>query len=450
MERNEFYQALFARAKAAGFSACEVYRASGSSFSATVFGGEIIDYSASDDIGLGFRGLLNGRMGYAHTQALDEDALEMLVRGAKESALLTECEDAQFLFPGGDAYASVDNYAEAVEKMRVADKLDLCRSLEARVAAADARMRREAEASVFSQSCEEEIVNTLGLRARRQMSLIGGSVQAVACEGGRTASGAGVCFACDPANLDADRAVCEAATQALDGLSASSVSSGRYRVLLRNDVAAALLRCFSGVFSAENAQKGLSLLAGREGEAVAAACVNIADEPHLPGMFASRPFDAEGVPTRRKRVVSGGVLATLLHNLKTANKQGVSTTANGARRGHDAPIAVAPSNLLLEPSDAPFEAMLAALGDGLLITQLQGWHAGADPVSGDFSLPAKGYRVRGGEICEAVDQITLAGNFFSALREAEAVGSDLRFTFPSTCAFASPCVLLPDLSVAGK
>ena len=178
--------------------------------------------------------------------------------------------------------------------------------------------------------------------------------------------------------------------------------------------------------------------------------MNIADEPHLPGMFASRPFDAEGVPTRRKRVVSGGVLATLLHNLKTANKQGVSTTANGARRGHDAPIAVAPSNLLLEPSDAPFEAMLAALGDGLLITQLQGWHAGADPVSGDFSLPAKGYRVRGGEICEAVDQITLAGNFFSALREAEAVGSDLRFTFPSTCAFASPCVLLPDLSVAGK
>ena len=62
MERSEFYQSLFERARAAGFSACEAYYAAGESFSVTVFGGEITDYSASESRGLGFRGLVDGKM----------------------------------------------------------------------------------------------------------------------------------------------------------------------------------------------------------------------------------------------------------------------------------------------------------------------------------------------------------------------------------------------------
>lgn len=450
MEREKFYQALFARAKEAGFSACEVYCESGSSFSVSVFGGEIIDYSASDDLGLGFRGLVNGRMGHAYTQALDEDAIELLVCGAKESAQLIECADEQFLFPGGEAYAPVECDTRQIEGMGAADKIALCRRLEETCAACDARIRREAEASVFSQTCEVEIVNSLGLRARRQAGLIGGSVQAVAAEGGRTCSGSGIFFGNALCEGDVERAARDAAKEALDGLDARSVPSGAYRVLFRNDVAAEFLRCFSGVFSADNAQKGLSLLAGREGEAVAAACVTIADEPHLAGMLTSTPFDGEGVPTRCKDVVAGGVLLTLLHNLKTAKKQGVRTTANAARAGYSSPVSVAASNLVVKPSALSREELLTLLGDGLFVCDLQGWHAGADPVSGDFSLPAKGYRVRDGKIVGAVDQITVAGNFFTVLKNIEAVGADLRFAFPSSSAFASPSLLVSALSVAGK
>ena len=79
MERNEFYERLFKRAQEAGFSACEAYYAAGESFSVTVFGGEITDYSASEACGLGFRGLVDGKMGYASTQALDEDSIALLV-----------------------------------------------------------------------------------------------------------------------------------------------------------------------------------------------------------------------------------------------------------------------------------------------------------------------------------------------------------------------------------
>ncbi len=450
MERREFYQKLFERAKEAGFSACEVYYAAGSSFSATVFGGEITDYSAADARGLGFRGLIDGKMGYASSQALDDEAIELLVEGARENAALIECADEQFLFAGAKHYAEVDNFNPEVDAVSVAEKLELCRSLETLAAGADARLRPEAESTVFSESDSVEIVNTLGLDVHHHFNLIGGAVQPVANENGRASSGYALFYGNDPTKIDAEKTALEAAKEAVDGLSAESVPSCGYRVLLRNDVAAQMLGTFAGVFSADLAQKGLSLLQGREGERVAAECVTIIDDPHLPGQPSSTPFDGEGVPTFRKEIVSAGVLKTLLHNLKTAKKQGVSTTANAVRAGYSSPVGVAPANLFIQPSNLSFDDMLDVLGDGLLITDLQGWHAGADAVSGDFSLPARGYRVEGGRITGSVNQITLAGNFFNLLKDIEAVGGDLRFPVPSTVAFGSPSLLLPALSVAGK
>ena len=132
MERNEFYERLFQRAQEAGFSACEAYYAAGESFSVTVFGGEITDYSASEACGLGFRGLVDGKMGYASTQALDEDSIALLVEGARENARLIECEDEQFLFAGAEKYADVQNYCPDIDETTVAEKIKLCKSLNRR------------------------------------------------------------------------------------------------------------------------------------------------------------------------------------------------------------------------------------------------------------------------------------------------------------------------------
>ena len=146
-----------------------------------------------------------------------------------------------------------------------------------------------------------------------------------------------------------------------------------------------------------------------------------------------------------KRIVDGGRLTTLMHNLKTAHKQGVETTAN-ASSGKG----IAPSNFYFAPSRLSAEEMLKRTGDGLLITGMMGMHAGANAISGDFSLAAKGFRVRGGEVAEAVDQITIAGNFYSLLKNIEAVGSDLDFRFPGGSCFGSPSILVSALAVAGK
>ena len=149
---------------------------------------------------------------------------------------------------------------------------------------------------------------------------------------------------------------------------------------------------------------------------------------------------------RTKAVIENGVLKTLLHSRKTARKAGTQSTGN-ASRGVGSPVRVAPTNFFFRPGEKNLDSLLADLGDGLLITELGGLHAGANPISGDFSLIAKGFRVKDGKQGEPVEQITVAGNFYELLKNVRAVGSDLEFKSGN---IGSPSVDIGDIHVAGK
>ena len=450
MDRKEFINRLFERARQLDPAAkCEAVWGATSEFEVERAKGERVAYNVSDGGGLGFRVLSGGRMGYASTQILDEEAIELLAAGALENAALVESEDRQFMFPGSDSYPELVTWSPALEEVSAADKLALVERLEQLTLAQDERID-QAMASIFSMGGETAMVNTEGLDVAMKSNVLGGYVEAVAREGEKVNTGFKMFFTMDPEQIDLEKVARAAAHEAVSGLDAVQAPSGSYRVLLRSDVAATLLSTFSGVFSADNAQRGLSRLKGREGEAIASGCVTLLDNPHLAGSAASAPFDGEGVATYEKAVIEDGRLNTLLHNLKTAHKQGVGTTANGSRPGYAAPVGVAPSNFYFKPTDVSFDGMLEKLGDGLLVTEMQGMHAGANPITGDFSLAAKGIMVRGGRMAEAVAQITIAGNFYELLGGIEAVGGDLEFLAPGGSCFGSPSLIVEKLSVAGK
>ena len=120
----------------------------------------------------------------------------------------------------------------------------------------------------------------------------------------------------------------------------------------------------------------------------------------------------------------------------------MKTTGNAAGAGR-----VAPSNLYIAPGEMTCEELLAQMGDGLYLTEVSGLHASANPVSGDFSLLSRGFEVRGGKCVRAVEQFTVAGNFYKLLESIEAVGSDLLF---EGSPIGSPCVRVKSLSVAGE
>ena len=449
MDSRTFIEELLKRGAARGV-ASEVCYECGSSFEAEVKNGELLQYNVSDSAGLGFRVLKDGHTGTASTQILDEEALDQLLDGALENAALVESKDEQFMFPGSERYPELNLYNPEIEAIPAGEKIDMAMKLEKLALSIDPRVTQAESCAVFSSSEERRMTNTLGLDVSARASLLGGYVTVVARDGEQVNTGTKVFFTMDPARVDLEAVAKAAVSEAVNGLGGIPVGSGKYRVLLRRDAAGVMLRTFAGIFSADNAQRGLSWLKGKEGEVIAAGCVTIMDDPLRADSPSSAPFDGEGVATYAKPIVENGRLNTLLHNLKTANKQGVQTTANACRSSYAAPVGIAPTNFYFTPSQTGFDALLQKLGDGLLITELQGLHAGANAITGDFSLAARGFAVEGGKIGHPVSQITVAGNYYQLLTDIEAVGADLEFRIPGTSCFGSPSLLVKELSVAGK
>ena len=447
MTIDQFIQAVLEEAKMAGIEAAEIYLSSGDSFRAMCVEGEINNYTVNSTRGLSLRGLYHGKMGYAATEALDEEAVGQLVQAVKESAELTEDEDVQEIYRGDDAYPQVDTYQPALDQVPEEKKLSLVLTLEKEAKDLDERITGVSYDMISTSSAETRIVNTYGLSLQHRDNFAFAYIGAIAKEGDRVATGWSFKGGRQFDEMDAKAIAKEAVDEALFMLKAAPVPSGAYRAIIDRKCMPDLLQVFSSVFSAENAQKGLSLLAGKEGEIIASDVVTIMDDPLLPDGLNSYPFDAEGVAARTKAVIEKGRLNTLLHNLKTARKAGVETTGNAAKAGYAGAVNVSPSNFFITPGEKNLAELMADMGEGLVITQVSGLHAGANPISGDFSLIAQGYTVKNGQKDAPVEQITVAGNFYQMLKNIRAVGSDLCFPGSS---IGSPSVDVGEIAVAGK
>ena len=443
---DKFIDKLLAAAKAAGIDTAEVFYQGGSSFSAEAKEGEITAYEVSTSGGLSLRGTVNGKMGYAATQAFDDAAIEQLIEGVKESAALVETDEQDEIFAGEAAYPDLKEPETDMDEVSAEDKLALCLAIEQAAKAADNRVWK-AESAVSTQRASIHLKNSYGLDLKWNDCLCYAYGEPIAKDGDSTAVGMKLACGTRFADLNAETIAREATEDAVSKLHGESVPQGEYRVILRNDAMSSLLQVFSGIFSAENVQQKMSLLGGKEGQKIASDVVTLMDDPLLEGGFATCPFDAEGSASRTKAVIDAGVLTTLLHSRKTARKQGVETTGNASRGSYAAPVRVAPTNFFFKPGEKELAALMADMGDGLVITELGGLHAGANPTSGDFSLLSKGYSVKGGQRDKTVEQITVAGNFYELLKNIRAVGSDLLFPGSST---GSPSVDVGVLQISGK
>ena len=441
LQMNEFAAKALDAAQAAGISPAEATVALSESFSVRVRAQKLEDYKVSDRIQLTLRGRWQGRIGTASTQAMDGESLALLIQGVKESAELIENDEQDDILPPDAQYGAVCNYSDAIDTISAEDKIALAMCIDERLCAADARI--SPDATVVSTASEVfSIKNTLGLDLSHSSNLIYAYASCLAREGEAAATGFKLLWGYALEDVSPFDVADGCVKDAVEKLGAGRLQSGARPVVIRSNAMADLLSTFSGVFSADNAQKGLSLLAGKEGTAIASPAVTLTDDPLMPWGMGSCPFDREGAATMTKNVIDGGVLRTLLHNRKTAKKAGVATTGNAAGAGR-----VAPSNLYIQPGEATLDDLLARMGDGLLLTEVSGLHAGANPISGDFSLLARGFEVVDGEIQRAVEQFTVAGNFFALLQDIEAVGSDLLF---EGSPIGSPSVAVKKLNIAGE
>ena len=149
-------------------------------------------------------------------------------------------------------------------------------------------------------------------------------------------------------------------------------------------------------------------------------------------------------------VIEKGVLKTLLYNLETAKKAGVTSTGNASRAGYSSPVATSPYGFCIEAGEYSDDELLGLCGNGIYITELKGLHAGADASTGDFSIESAGFVVENGKVTRPVHSFTVAGNFFELLKTVDGVADNVKMGHPSTHVIAAPDILVRGLAVAGE
>ncbi len=448
MTFEEFKALVIGAAQAEGLADYELYYASAESTTAEAFQHEIKEFSSSLDGGVSFRCLVNGRMGYASTERLDAESAASIVKRAKDNAASLETEEQEFLAEGGQTYAVVEaqDYplpdAAALTKAALAGQDALY--------AADPAVVDGCGSYAIAGRSSIALVNSRGLDLR-QDAQIAVFVSSAVVSDGEEMSDSYKLRSGDLSKVDIPAAAQEAVKEAKAKLKADVAPTGSYPVVFSPKAVSSLLATYASVFSAETARKGLSRLAGREGERIAADCVTLVDDPFYPESSAKRAFDGEGNPTYTKNVIEGGVLKTLLHNMKSAAAMGKTTTGNASRASYDAAVDVSPFTMVLAPGAFTEEELLRKAGNGVYIDSLGGLHAGANPISGDFSLQSAGYMIENGAKTRAVKSFTVAGSFYELLKQITAVADTVKLEDEgSVTAFAAPAVLVEGLSIAGK
>ena len=205
----------------------------------------------------------------------------------------------------------------------------------------------------------------------------------------------------------------KAGERTLARLGARRIPTQEAPVIFQAEMAIGLMRSFIGAINGSALYRHSSFLMDHLGKQVFPKFVRIHEQPLLPGGLASAAFDSEGVATRTKDFITGGILQSYVLDSYSARKLNMQTTANagGVR------------NLFIEPGDMDLEALLRTMDKGLLVTEMMG--SGLNMVTGDYSRGAAGFWVENGEIQYPVEEITIAGNLRQMFAGLQAVGKDL-------------------------
>jgi PmbA protein len=433
-------------ARTAGATGADAVAVESESSLSSVRLGEVEKVKLSRERRVGLRCLVGTRSAVGSTADLSETALRRFVRdtvemarvvaadpcaGLPERALLSrDWPDLQLADPDGLALGPEE-------------RLERARRCEAVALAVDPRLTNSEGADFTLSAGRVAYASSAGFAGAYDSTSYGLSVSPVARDGGAMQRDGWW----DASRILADLASPEeigriAAARTLRRLGARPVSTQRVPVVFDPITAASLLGHLAGAVSGTALYRRASFLLGRMGEAIASPAITVIDDARLARGPGSRPFDGEGLPTRRSVIVENGVLRSWLLDTYSARRLGLESTASAGRGVGDFPAAGA-SNFFLSPGEHSPEAIIASVERGLYVTSLSGF--GVNGVTGDYSRGAAGLWIENGVLTHPVEEITIAGNLLEMLHDVEMVGDDLR----QRTRIAAPTVKIREMAVAG-
>lgn len=217
-------------------------------------------------------------------------------------------------------------------------------------------------------------------------------------------------------------------------LGAKKIESQKLPVIFEPNIAAEILGFLSACLNGNSIYLNRSFLAGKLNSPIANPIVNIIDDGLIPGALGSRPFDADGVPTRKTVLIENGILKNYLLGTYAARKLNMKST------GHASGI----TNFILENGNLSQNDLIKSIDKGVLITSTIGH--GLNPTTGDISKGAAGIMINNGELAYPVHQFTISGNLQDILLNIIGIANDPLLN--ST--IITPSILIKELDISGE
>lgn len=429
-----------------GASGADVLYSEGAGSGLSLKDGEVEECVTGFSAGLGVRTIMSdGRQGIAYGNRLDRDSVRELVEWSLSNCRSAEPEEGITLYTGKmepDPAIELDD--ERISRVTAAERMEICEKMTKIAKAADNRVISVRAAAWHDGWGASFYCATTGISGWERGSSASCGVSVLAREGDSTEMGGYGMESRRFDELDAEKYARLAVSRTVASLGPTVMPTGTYSVMIEPETASSLVDIIGDLFCAPDIHKGRSMMKDRLGTAVASSCVTLTDDGRIPWKAGSGSWDAEGVPTGKTVLIEGGVARSYLYNLQYALKDGVASTGNACRGLSSLPD-VGSSNLVLQPGSESPDSLRGRIKKGLYITEFMGLHT-IDPISGDFSIGAKGRMIENGELTKPVSGVTIASNLMDFIKNIAATGSDLQF-FGSV---ASPTLVVENVVIAGE
>ena len=318
--------------------------------------------------------------------------------------------------------ADLDLYDPDGHGLNPEERIELARRAEAAALDADPRVTNSEGAEFYERRATHAYATSPGFFGFYRTSGFSLTVSPVVSSNGEMQRESWYSIARKRARLDPPEEVGRIAAQrALRRLGARKVKTVEVPVVFDSETAASLVRAVAGAVAGPTLYRRASFLLDRLGQRVASPAVTIVDDGTIQSGLGSRPFDGEGLATRRTVLVEQGVLGSYLLDTYSGRKLGLASTHHAARDGGG--VSVSTTNCYLAPGSAAPEELITSVKSGLYVTELIGF--GVNMVTGDYSRGAVGLWIENGELAYPVEEVTIAGNLLEMLQAVDGVGNDL-------------------------
>lgn len=438
------------QARKAGADVAEAIVREGSHLSTKVRLGEpeLVEEAGSRSLGL--RVMVGQQVAVTYTSDFTLGGRQVLVEDAIELAKLSQPDphagppDASSLSKP-EQHVDLDIYDPSMDALGAAEALERAKKGEAAALAADDRLTNSEGGTFTRASGRSALVTSGGFRGSSRGTYASIVVNPVADDtDGKKRQGFHWAARRHLAELeDAEDVGREAARRTLRKLGATKIDTAQMPVVFDPDAGRAILGLLSSCINGSSIWRRSSYLVDRVDTRVASELVTIIDDPLIPKAPGSRPFDGEGLLSRRNMVVEKGILKTYLLDTYAARKLGLESTAS-ASRGSSGGVGPSTSNFVFQAGEITPEELLKQTKRGLYVTEMMGY--GFNAITGDFSRGASGFLIENGELTKPVSEVTISLNVDQLWQNVDLVANDVDMR----TATVSPTFRVAEMTIAGR